>query len=427
LGLAGACEAQAKDADLAAAIGRLDALLRAPVRKTEDAARDFVRQTVAVDRLVETTFGKYLEDSLDDYDDILPQKRFRRLVAHYNERLVTAYRERLVADLADRLAIPALRGLRLEHLELDGKRGQVELRALFPDGSVDLRADLVLGGGTWKIADLDIDGVPISARYRRLYKKLIDKGYSLPVLESRLAKRDFIVLDDFSATWDGTTPMDWGAWRKKDKKKPLLYRIEGNGDRRYMAAQDSGYSVILGKFIHWNPREYPIMTWCWRADALPPGGNEFLNHANDSAAGLYVTFSQNWLGVPKQLKYVWSTTLPEGTVGRRKKIFRPWFYVLESGEANLGKWTFETVDLEKHHRDKLGGRPADRTLALGLLTDANSTSSYAEAYYADLRVWKRKALQSGRITNYCGGLQQGAPRSMLEAGPSRGGAYSAEE
>ena len=70
LGLAGACEAQAKDADLAAAIGRLDALLRAPVRKTEDAARDFVRQTVAVDRLVETTFGKYLEDSLDDYDDI---------------------------------------------------------------------------------------------------------------------------------------------------------------------------------------------------------------------------------------------------------------------------------------------------------------------------------------------------------------------
>jgi hypothetical protein len=146
------------------------------------------------------------------------------------------------------------------------------------------------------------------------------------------------------------------------------------------------------------------MTWCWRAAALPLGGNEFLDDANDSAAGLYVIFSKNWMGIPKQLKYVWSTTLPEGTVGRRDKIFRPWFFVVESGATNLGKWTFEVVDLEKHHREKLGGRPAERTIGLGLLTDANSTRSYAEAYYADLRVWTRQAFDGGRVTNYCGGL-----------------------
>ena len=191
-----------------------------------------------------------------------------------------------------------------------------------------------------------------------------------------------------------------------------------------MTARDSTYSVIVGKFVHWNPRHYPILSWCWRANALPPGGNEFLDDMNDSAAGIYVIFSR-FLGIPKQLKYVWSTTLPEGTVGRRDKIFRPWFFVVESGEANLGKWTFEHVDLVQHHRAKLGGRPADRTIGLGLLTDANSTGAYAEANYADLRVWTREAFDGGRVTNHCGGLPQNPPRNAHKA--ATGSAYGAEE
>jgi hypothetical protein len=36
-----------------------------------------------------------------------------------------------------------------------------------------------------------------------------------------------------------------------------------------------------------------------------------------------------------------------------------------------------------------------------LLTDANSTDSEAEAYYADLRVWTRKAYDEGRVQDYC--------------------------
>ena len=144
---------------------------------------------------------------------------------------------------------------------------------------------------------------------------------------------------------------------------------------------------------------------------------------NDSAAGIYVIFSR-FLGIPKQLKYVWSTTLPEGTVGRRDKIFRPWFFVVESGEANLGKWTFETVDLVQHYRAKIGGRPADRTVGLGLLTDANSTRAYAEADYADLRVRTREAFDDGRVTNHCGGLPKNSPYRAREAATSS--AYGAE-
>ena len=190
--------------------------------------------------------------------------------------------------------------------------------------------------------------------------------------------------------------------RKKDKDKPKKYLVNAVNGRHYLAAQDTGNSVIVCKFIHWNPREYPIMTWCWRANALPPGGNERLSRFNDSAAGIYVVFSLNWLGVPKQIKYVWSATLPEGTVDRRKKIWRPWFFVVESGEENLGKWTFEQVDIYEDYRRVFdGSKPEKRSFGICALTDANNTRSYAEAFYADFRVWTKEAADKGLIENYC--------------------------
>ncbi len=414
LALASLGDGRADEAWAAAAVARLNALLEAPNSERADRADRLVREHLAVEEFTAATFGDYLERSLDAYRDLLSSPRFTHLVEHYRSRLVRAYQHRLSADLAAQLAAEDLRGLRLDSLEVNGQRGRAQLSALFAARSLGVEADLIFANGTWKIAELKIDGRLVSSHYRRRYQSPIDRGHSPPVLEAQFADREYVVLEDFAATWDGSQPMEWGPWKKKDRLKPVLYRVEGR-PRRYMAARDSSHSVIVGKFVHWNPRQYPIMTWCWRAAALPQGGNEFLDDANDSAAGLYVIFSKNWLGVPKQLKYVWSTSLPEGTVGRRDKIFRPWFFVVESGATNLDKWTFEVVDLEKHHREKLGGRPAKRTIGLGLLTDANSTRSYAEAYYADLRVWTRGAFDGGRVVNYCGGL------------PAPNGAYAEED
>ncbi len=425
LSLVGVTDGLSDTADFEASISRLDGLLQASHGEPAIWANQFVQDHVALDQLMQATFGSYLEESLETYDDLLSGPRFHRLIAHYRDRLATAFQAKLQADLANLLASPALYGLKLENITTAGSRGQANVHALFPDGHIPLVADLIRSGKTWKIATLKIASRSVSAHYRGLYKKTIVKHYSLPVLEAQMAERDYVVLDDFTATWDGHQPMDWGAWKEKDRVKPMLYRIEQNDARHYMTARDSTYSVIVGKFVQWNPRQYPIMTWCWCANVLPPGGNEFLDDANDSAAGIYVIFSQNFLGIPKQLKYVWSTTLPEGTVGRRDKIFRPWFYVVESGKNKLGQWTFETVDLEKHHKEKLGGRPAERTIGLGLLTDANSTSSYAEAYYADMRVWTRDALEGGRITDHCGGLPRQLPRNARDSKP--GSAYGAEE
>lgn len=218
--------------------------------------------------------------------------------------------------------------------------------------------------------------------------------------------KDYLVLEDFSGTPAGQLPRGWD-WRERDDEKAKPYQVEGAEGRRYLAARDTGSSVILGKQVQWNPLVYPILTWCWRANALPPGGDERYDRTNDSAAGLYVIYSINWLTVPRQIKYVWSSTLEEGTSGRRNRVARPFFVVVESGARNLGRWTFEQVDLAVDHQRFYGKAPPERTVGLAVLTDANSTRSYAEAFYAGLRAWTRQAREQGLIENYCGCYEDG--------------------
>ncbi len=192
-----------------------------------------------------------------------------------------------------------------------------------------------------------------------------------------------IVLEDFSQGRVGAFPQGWG-WRGKDDGKPKYYVVQEEKGHRYLNAKDDSQSVIIIKKVSWKVREYPILTWRWRAKVLPPGGDERIGEKNDSAAGLYVVFSQNWIGIPKQIKYVWSTTLPVGTVADRKLIGRPRVLVLRSGPAHLGEWVTERVNILEDYRRIWGGEPDEKTVGIAILTDADGTHTFAEADYADI-------------------------------------------
>ena len=82
-------------------------------------------------------------------------------------------------------------------------------------------------------------------------------------------------------------------------------------------------------------------------------------------------------------------------------IARPYFLVEQSGDGSLGRWEQEQVDLMEDYDRTFGGKPKTRTLGIGVLTDSNNTHTYAEAYYADLRVWRREALENASISDHC--------------------------
>lgn len=372
----------------------------------------------AVDRLVDfrtftrRTFGNYTRRSLEEYEGHLGDDELERLIARHETRLVSLLRTRMIGDLAD-----LVRGAGLTRLEL---KTQVAKMSSSHEASLGLRGQTLNGGSLevglmlerngkgWQVVDLLYDRVRSSKRYARELREVLKNDYSLSVLSARLNNEDFIRLEDFSSSQVGLLPEGWYV-RGRDDDKPKLYEVQEHAGSHYLAAQDTGLTVILLKVAHWNPHEFPILTWCWRADALPPKGNEHVTETNDSAAGVYVIFQETWgLGLPIQNKYVWSTTLPEGTIGRRDMIARPYFLVEQSGDGSLGRWEFEQVDLMADYNSTFGGEPKTRTLGIGLLTDSNNTHTYAEAYYADIRAWRREALEEETaIPNHCACLPAG--------------------
>ncbi len=193
-----------------------------------------------------------------------------------------------------------------------------------------------------------------------------------------------IVIDDFDDLPVGGFPNVWKAWRGDDDYARNLYGIGEEAGNRYLKARDDGTSIIIRKKLDkWNPHEHPILSWRWRARALPENGDERVGSKNDSAVAVYVLLDQNFFRVPKTLKYVWSTTLPIGTRHRRDGIGRPNVIVLQSGEEKLGEWVTETINVYDDFIRTFGKEPPKRAIGIGVLTDGNATKTNSEGDYDD--------------------------------------------
>lgn len=193
-----------------------------------------------------------------------------------------------------------------------------------------------------------------------------------------------VVIDDFGDIPVGGFPDKWKAWRGDDEYARNLYSIQEENGNRYLQAHDDGTSIIIRKKMNeWNPREYRILSWRWRARVLPKDGDERIGPKNDSAVAVYVVLDQNFFRIPKTLKYVWSTTLPVGTRHRRDGIGRPNVIVLESGTKKLGEWVSVSVNVYDDFVRTFGRKPPDHAVGIGVLTDGNATKTNSEGDYDD--------------------------------------------
>lgn len=199
-----------------------------------------------------------------------------------------------------------------------------------------------------------------------------------------------IIIEDFSRSDAGGFPPNWKAWRGDDRLAHGMYTVREENGNQYLHAADDGSSIIIRKQMsEWDANEYPVLSWRWRAQVLPEGGDERIVSRNDSAVAVYVVLDQNFVGVPKTLKYVWSSTLPVGTYHRRDGIGRPHVIVLESGEEKLGRWVAESVDVCADYVRIFGKEPPRKAVGIGILTDGNATGTESKGDYDDFVVHRR--------------------------------------
>ena len=177
----------------------------------------------------------------------------------------------------------------------------------------------------------------------------------------------------------------WGG--HKTKKEDVYYRILREVDNHYLSAKTKGGAVdfgreakvtFRGREINASLRLFRNLRWRWRVHDFPEGSDETDDDKNDSAAAVRLVFGTNMFA--KRLKYIWSATLPKGTV---IKGWNQYTIVLRSGTGDLGKWVWEEVNAYQDYRRLFGGdpRPVD---FLSLLTDSNNTKTTVAADYDDI-------------------------------------------
>jgi hypothetical protein len=174
-------------------------------------------------------------------------------------------------------------------------------------------------------------------------------------------------------------PSGWKASRKECS----MFNVVNEHSECFLRLTVDKQCTSIGKQVSFSPDSHPILSWKWRVHTLPIGGSEEKKETNDSGAGVYVIFKGKFK-LNKILKYVWSTTLPSGTIlpspfNQNTKVI-----VLQSGSEKTNQWLTETVNIRDDFRKVFGVAPPP-VIAIAILSDADNTGSRAVADYDDFK------------------------------------------
>ncbi|MBN2041704.1 MAG: DUF3047 domain-containing protein [Spirochaetes bacterium] len=217
------------------------------------------------------------------------------------------------------------------------------------------------------------------------------------------AEQQSQIIEDFEE-YSNTDDL-FRKWLLRDGKKEAskMYSIQKLNNNKYLKADSSSNSIQIAKKVNWDLKFFPLLSWRWQTVKIPINAKENARGRNDSGAAVYVVFQRaklpflSWKYQPVNvIKYIWSTTLPEGTVVKKDKqklgktIYEGRFIVLESGEENLGKWITEERNVLKDYKQVFGKSPEDNPVLIAILSDSNDTGSFAVAAYDDIIIKKEE-------------------------------------
>jgi len=170
--------------------------------------------------------------------------------------------------------------------------------------------------------------------------------------------RPLTVLEDFSRLAENGLPKGWHPERETPRPEEI-YEILRDGDRFYLHASSRPNRIF--KKMKWNPNKYPFITWKWRAANVPNDPDK------EKSIFFYVGLGRDILGIPKLIKYAWSSTRPAGTE-ISGGMFRPTVIVLQSGEASSGEWITQTVNVREDYLRLHDELPPNEAYGIGIMT-----------------------------------------------------------
>jgi hypothetical protein len=184
-------------------------------------------------------------------------------------------------------------------------------------------------------------------------------------------------------TFEQAPPLQFPArWHVRGDRHQAeqIYHVRVEADNHFLHAQAASQAIQVGLVQELSPQVFPRLQWRWRVHQLPPGGDERRTATHDSAAAVYVVFATRpW---PRVLKYVWSTTLPQGTQLTNPQYWRAKIIVVANGTAGLGQWRQETVNVYADYQALFGEEPG-AVQGIGVMSSSSHTRSVVSADYDD--------------------------------------------
>lgn len=192
-------------------------------------------------------------------------------------------------------------------------------------------------------------------------------------------------IEDFSKLPADAFPEGWKcSWRKKAQAE-ATYKVR-HDSQSYLSARAVKSSVPIAKEFKYDPAVYPFLNWQWRVAAFPTGADERYKKTGDSAAAIYVIFA-GWFR-PDNIKYVWSASLPTGTVTNSPYSGKTKIVVLRNRSTPVETWVCERVNVYEDYKRLFGHEPG-KVKAIGIMTDSDNTKSVAEADYRGLQISRK--------------------------------------
>ncbi len=180
--------------------------------------------------------------------------------------------------------------------------------------------------------------------------------------------------------------LDRQRWREVVFTGHTQYEAVTLDGRRCLKASSHHSASLLVSRARFNPHREPWLSWDWRVDHFVEREALARKEGSDAAARVYVYF--NTWGLPWQkhsLAYVWSSTLPVGTIVTSPFASTTKMLVVEQGPQALGQWRRERRNLVDDYMRAFHTSPP-AVLAIGLMSDSDNTHSESLAYFDELRV-----------------------------------------
>lgn len=194
------------------------------------------------------------------------------------------------------------------------------------------------------------------------------------------AAADRQVIGDFS-TGANSQGVPQG-WQLKEKTGRADLAVVNTGGLKALQLRSTDTSFSLQRQIQIDLNQYPILSWKWKVNKLPPGGDFRKTRTDDQAAQLFVAFSRT-----EAIVYIWDTTAPQGLVADAPSppFFSIKAVVVRSGSKETGQWITERRNVLEDYR-KCFGTGAKSPVASGMRIQINTqhTRTSGESYFADV-------------------------------------------